>query len=260
MHFATFLVGKLIRRQTPFGSAAFSTHATATAMHFPANGGLMFLTDELTNGRCLVDTGATLSIVPCSQYSSPSGPLLKGADCQPIPSCGFIKKTVQFQCNFLHQFFCKPLWLAPFWELTFKENSKSLFLQKSAKYSSLVQQRFRLPIFCLQRLCTPCFFLSSSTTVPAPVLVPPPPATTSSQPPAISAYLVRNSEVKLSSFSFRENQSLLDSPPSYKKIPDSVPDDVKTLLQKFPSILRTGDVKPAPNHGFKHHIHIGSHR
>jgi hypothetical protein len=64
--------------------------------------------------------------------------------------------------------------------------------------------------------------------------------------------------VKSSSFSFRENQSLLDSPPSYQKIPDSVPDDVKTLLQKFPSILCTGDVKPAPNHGFEHQIHTGS--
>jgi hypothetical protein len=65
--------------------------------------------------------------------------------------------------------------------------------------------------------------------------------------------------VKSSSFSFKENQSLLDPPPSDKKIPDSVPDDVKTLLKKFPSILRTGDVKPTPNHGVKHHIHTGSH-
>jgi hypothetical protein len=55
VHPALFLVGKLIRRRTPFGSAAFSTHATATPMHFPANAGLMFLTDELTNDRYLVD-------------------------------------------------------------------------------------------------------------------------------------------------------------------------------------------------------------
>jgi hypothetical protein len=66
-------------------------------MHFPANVGLIFLTDELTNDRYLVDTGANLSIVPCSQNSSPSGPLLKGANGQPVPSWGFIKKTVQFQ-------------------------------------------------------------------------------------------------------------------------------------------------------------------
>jgi hypothetical protein len=38
-----------------------------------------------------------------------------------------------------------------------------------------------------------------------------------------------------------------------------VPADVKTLLQKFPSILRTGDVKPTPTHGVKHHKHTGSH-
>jgi hypothetical protein len=36
-------------------------------------------------------------------------------------------------------------------------------------------------------------------------------------------------------------------------------DDVKTLLQKFPSILCTRDVKSTPNHGVEHHIHTGSH-
>ncbi len=38
-----------------------------------------------------------------------------------------------------------------------------------------------------------------------------------------------------------------------------MPADVKTLLQKFPSILRTGDVKPTPTHGVEHHIHTGSY-
>jgi hypothetical protein len=38
-----------------------------------------------------------------------------------------------------------------------------------------------------------------------------------------------------------------------------VPADVKALLQKFPSILRTGDVKPTPTHGVEHHIHTGCH-
>jgi hypothetical protein len=67
-------------------------------MHFPANAGLIFLTDKLTNDRYLVDSEATLSIVPCNQNSSPSGPLLKGADGQPIPSWGLLKK-LQFQCK-----------------------------------------------------------------------------------------------------------------------------------------------------------------
>jgi hypothetical protein len=70
-------------------------------MHFPANAGLIFLTDELTNDRYLVDTGATLSIAPCNQNSSPSGPLFKGADGQHTPSWGFIKKN---QCNFKANF------------------------------------------------------------------------------------------------------------------------------------------------------------
>ncbi len=75
--------------RSPSGSAAILAHA-GTAMHFPANAGLIFLTDELTNDRYLVDTGATLSIAPCTSNSSPSGPLLKGANGQPIPYWGFI--------------------------------------------------------------------------------------------------------------------------------------------------------------------------
>jgi hypothetical protein len=88
-------------------------------MHFPANAGLIFLTDELTNDRYLVDTGATLSNIPCNQNSSSSGPLLKGADGQTITSWGFIIKLCNFKANFLHHLFCKPLWPAPFWVLTF---------------------------------------------------------------------------------------------------------------------------------------------
>jgi hypothetical protein len=38
-----------------------------------------------------------------------------------------------------------------------------------------------------------------------------------------------------------------------------VPADVKALLQKFPSILHTGDVKPTTAHGVKHQIHTSSH-
>jgi hypothetical protein len=44
-----------------------------------------------------------------------------------------------------------------------------------------------------------------------------------------------------------------------QKIPDFVPADVKVLLQKFPAILCTGDVKPIPTHGVEHHIHTSSH-
>jgi hypothetical protein len=94
------------------------TCATATAMHFPANARIIFLTDELTHDRYLVDTGATLSIVPCTSKTTPSGPLLKGADGQPIPSWGFGLKLSNFRENFFLRSFCKPLWQVPFWALT----------------------------------------------------------------------------------------------------------------------------------------------
>jgi hypothetical protein len=73
-------------RRTFIGLAATSTHAIATAMLFPANARLIFRTGGLTRDRYLVDTGATLSMVPCNSKTTPSGPLLKEADGQPIPS------------------------------------------------------------------------------------------------------------------------------------------------------------------------------
>jgi hypothetical protein len=92
----------------------------------------------------------------------------------------------------------------------------------------------------------PLSFAACSTPVSAPVPIQLPAVTSSSQPPAISAHVVRNPEVMSSSFSFRENQSMLDPPTHTLQIPDSVPVDIKALLQKYPSILSTGDVKPTP--------------
>ncbi len=101
-------------------------------------------------------------------------------------------------------------------------------------------------------------YMISFPSAPAPVPIQLPAAVTSSQPPALSAHEVWNPEVKSSSFSSRENQSVRP-PSSFQKIPDSVPADVKTLLRKFPSILRTGDVKLTPTHGVENHIRTGSH-
>jgi hypothetical protein len=190
-------------------------------MHFPTNAGLIFLTDKLTNDRYLVDTGATLSIVPCHQNSSPSGPLLKGADGQPIPSWGFIQKTVQFQGILFTSTFLQAAVAGPILGIDFLRKFKVIVSPELSQIQ----------------------FACSAAASPAHIL---PPAA----PPA--SYCS-------SSFNSRVNKSLLDPPSLFQKIPDSVPDDVKILLQKFPSILRTGDVKPTPNHGVEHHIHTGSH-
>ncbi len=88
-------------------------------MHFPANAGLIFLTDELTNDMYLVDTGATLSIVPCNQNSSHLVPYSGGQMGKASPLGVSLKKLCNFKANFLHPNYCKPLWLVPFWALTF---------------------------------------------------------------------------------------------------------------------------------------------
>ncbi len=74
------------------------------------------------NDKYLVDTGVTLSIVLCSSNARTSGPLLKGADGQPIPSWGFVSKTVQFKGKLFTANFCKPQWQVPFWALIFCES------------------------------------------------------------------------------------------------------------------------------------------
>jgi hypothetical protein len=71
--------------------------------------------------------------------------------------------------------------------------------------------------------------------------------------------MARGSQVDSFQSSSQGNQSIVDPPLSVQPIPDSVPANVKLLLQKFPSILRMGDVVPNPSHGVEHHIHMGGH-
>ena len=97
-------IGKLVSPPSRPSSADIKVHA-ATAMSFPTNAGLLFLKDEISQLSFLVDTGATLSIVPHNSIASPSGPILNGANGKPIPTWGYISKIVQFQGrSFQHSF------------------------------------------------------------------------------------------------------------------------------------------------------------
>jgi hypothetical protein len=122
-------------------------------MHFPANAGLIFLTDELTNDRYLVDTGATLSIVPCNQNSSPSGPLLQGADVEPIPSWVIIQKIVQFQGKLFTSNFLQAAVAGPILGIDFLRKFKVIVSPEISQ----IQFAPRPLIFCLQRLRPPHF-------------------------------------------------------------------------------------------------------
>ena len=65
-------------------------------MSFATGTGLIFLRDEVTGHKFLVDTGASLSILPHQSHSATSGPKLVGADGKAIPAWGFRETAVQF--------------------------------------------------------------------------------------------------------------------------------------------------------------------
>jgi hypothetical protein len=122
----------------------------AIAVHFPANAGLIFLTDKLTNDKFLVDSGATLSIISCSSNSTPSRPLLRGENGKPIHSWGFTTKTVQFQGKMFTSSVLHATVAGPILGIDFLRNSKSLLLQKPARSCLHAQQQLCLPnLFCL---------------------------------------------------------------------------------------------------------------
>jgi hypothetical protein len=179
-------------------------------MHFPATAGLIFLADELTNYRFMVDTGATLSIIPCTSNSSPSGPLLKGADGQPIPSWEFIQRTFQFQGKLFTSSFLQAAVAGPILCIDFMR-------------VKVVPETSQVLFACTVAASPAPPRLPSSVPEAVPFFTQP----TSSQPPTISAQLVWNPEVKSSSFSFRNDQSFLDLAPSVYVIPECVPADVK---------------------------------
>jgi hypothetical protein len=120
VYFILYLVGKLnCRCRTLSSAAAIPAHATATVMHFPANAGLIFLTDELTYDRYLVDTGATLSIVSALQILVHLATFSKGQMNNLSPLRDLYRKPSSFMANFSLPVSCKPLWQVPFWALTF---------------------------------------------------------------------------------------------------------------------------------------------
>ncbi len=104
------------------------------------------LMNWLTTDIWLILEQLCLSIVPCNQNSSPSGPFSKGQMGNLSPLGDSLKKVCNFKANFLHPVSCKPLWLVQFWK-----NSKSLLFQKSTKYSLLALLRPCPPLIYLQR-------------------------------------------------------------------------------------------------------------
>jgi hypothetical protein len=68
-----------------------------------ALGGLVYLQDTDSKQKFLVDTGASVSVLPHTSRAPSSGTPLIGADGKSIPSWGTVKKTLTFG---LHTFLC----------------------------------------------------------------------------------------------------------------------------------------------------------
>jgi hypothetical protein len=75
----------------------------------------------------------------------------------------------------------------------------------------------------------------------------------SGAPPPLPTPVARESQVDSFQSYSQGNQSIVDPPLSVQPIPDSVPADIKLLLQKFPSIICMADVVPNPSHGVRRH-------
>ncbi len=59
-----------------------------------ALGGLVYLQDDKSKQKFLVDTGAAVSVLPHKQSSTPTGPVLAGADGKTIPSWGSVTRSL----------------------------------------------------------------------------------------------------------------------------------------------------------------------
>ena len=79
-----------------------------------ALGGLVYLQDDKSKQKFLVDTGAAVSVLPHKQSSTPTGPVLAGADGKTIPSWGSVTRSLSFGmrtflCTFILAAVSKPI-------------------------------------------------------------------------------------------------------------------------------------------------------
>jgi hypothetical protein len=161
-------------------------------MHFHANAGLIFLTDELTYDRYLVDTGATLSIVPCSHMLAHLDPFSKGKMGN-LSSLGVsFKKNCAISRQAFYSNLLQPAVAGPILGIDFLRKFKVTVSpeinQIQFACSAMASPALHLPSVAppahplLSAASSALPFVFSLTPVPAPVPIPPPTEANSSQP------------------------------------------------------------------------------
>jgi hypothetical protein len=186
----------------------------------------MFLTEELTHDRYLVDTGSTLSIIPFQSNSKPSGPLLKGANDFIIPIWGFVSKTVQFQGKLFTSQFMQSVIAGHILGIIFWRKLKSLIAPETSQV--LFACEAATPV------AATCSLLSSSQHLAG---TPTPLADHCF--PRLPTLLAQNLQVKSFQSVNQGSQFFFGplpvfEPPAVLQIPQSLPADIRPSLQSSP--------------------------
>jgi hypothetical protein len=212
---------------------------TATAMSFSHGSGLMFLRDSYNQLNFLVDSGASLSIIPFSSSQTPLGPKLLGANGQHshlgISSKNYQNWTSQFEHEFLLAKVAIPILGLDFF------------------------RKFQLSIHPLQ-----CHVMDKAgqpiSAIFAAVADKPPQQEVRSLPRSVAAAdrapAAPTKEVRqpLSTAADMAAQTPL------QEVSMSIPEPVRRLLAKYPSIIRSETLTPTPTHGVEHVIDTGGNR
>ena len=222
-------------------------------MSFSHGSGLLFLRDPHSKLNFLVDSGATLSIIPFTSSQTPLGPKLIGANGAQIPTWGFQKQTVTFGSQqYTHDFLLAKV-ATPILGLDFF-------------------RRFHLSIHPLQcqvldkagKPLSTLFAAAAAADHPPHQEVSndtPPRATAAATAPTAPPREVRQSlsprEVGQQPLSAAADTQ---AAPQLQEVSDTIPHQVRKLLAKYPSIIRSESLTPTPTHGVEHTIDTGGHR
>jgi hypothetical protein len=212
-------------------------------MSFSHGSGLLFLKDSHSKLSSLVDSGATLSILPCSSSTAPSGPKLIGANGANIPTWGFQKRTLAFgHKSFTHEF------------LLAKVATPILGLDFLRKFQLSIHPLQAQVLDKDQRPLT-SQYVAAATTPPPTVKPISPPRSAAAANPAPAA---PPREVRKDSCSNSAADSLAANTP-LQEVSNAIPEPVRRLLAIYPSIIRSETLTPSPTHGVEHHTDTGSH-
>jgi hypothetical protein len=211
-------------------------------MSFSHGSGLMFLRDSYNKLNFLVDSGASLSINLFSSSQTPLGPKLLGANGASIPTWGFQTKTVKISTNtFEHEFLLANVAI-PIPGLDFF-------------------RKFQLSIHPLQ-----CQVLDKAGNPISAIFA----AATAKKPPqqevrslprsdaaTATAPAAPTKEVRQPLSAAADNMAA--STP-LQGVSMSIPEPVRQLLAKYPSIIRSETLTPTPTHVVEHIIDTGGNR